>query len=393
MAWRILYDDELDAFSRFPEALMIREGRFVLPGGKDAEPIWTDIFGVQPADRAGFLRALYGTDNGKGAYVVDTLQHLPDTTVHELLFGKTGGGVKAVKRFHRLYRSIDRSGDNYEWTQRDPYDFAQLAPFLRLSDEAGLALPIVDFDTDFPRSEAELSEIVGRDRGRNLSPEDALRKVFRGEAVGASGSFPSQRRFLFVSSLLEARPALADPGLVVLLNRGLDRFFPEYAALEDLPPDVALARRYLFTLDRLERAGASRENEVAAGLFEGNVELLSILSRSEGLTPEEVRGLFASLLDVPVFRDGGRPGGSVRSFVRLDRAAALRVSAEGGGSSRRGLPAGGDPARGEVPRRPGGARRAHPRPRGPDAGRAGEAPRRGRSAPASLSRAGLSRIR
>jgi hypothetical protein len=315
VAWRILYDDELDAFSRYPEALMIREGRFVLPGGKDAEPIWTDVFGVQPADRAGFLRALYGTDSGKGAYVVDTLQHLPDATVRELLFGKTGGGAKAVKRFHRLYRSIDRSGDNYEWTQRDPYDFAQLAPFLRLSDEAGLALPVVDFDTDFPRNESELAEIVGRDRGRNLSPEDTLRKLFRGEAVGASGSFPSQRRFLFVSSLLEARPALSDPGLVVLLNRGLDRFFPEYAALEDLPPDVGSARRYLFTLDRLERGGTSRENEVAAGLFQASVEILSILSRTEALPPDEVRKLFAALLEIPLFAtEGARPGASAAAL-------------------------------------------------------------------------------
>ena len=132
--WAMLYEDTLEPFSRYPEALMLRDGQIVLPGGKEADPIWTNIFGVAPSDRARFLTALFDVDGGKGAYVVDTLQHLPEPAVREILFGKTGGGEKAVKRFRRLYKSFDRAADNFELTRRDPYDFAQLAPFLRMSD-------------------------------------------------------------------------------------------------------------------------------------------------------------------------------------------------------------------------------------------------------------------
>ena len=31
LGWRILYDKVLDTFTRFPEALVVRDGRFVLP--------------------------------------------------------------------------------------------------------------------------------------------------------------------------------------------------------------------------------------------------------------------------------------------------------------------------------------------------------------------------
>ena len=151
LGWRILYEKALDAFCRFPEALTLRGGHFVLPGGKEAEPIWTDIVGVSPADRLEFLTALYQADFGKPAYVVDVLQQLPERTSGELLLGRTGGGPKAVKRFRRLYKAIERSGESFEMNRRDPYDFAHLARFLKLSDEGELLLPAADLDGgDFP---------------------------------------------------------------------------------------------------------------------------------------------------------------------------------------------------------------------------------------------------
>ena len=117
---------------------MLRDGRFVLPGGKDAEPVWADVVGVAPSDRIAFLPALFQTDSGKAAYVAAVLQQLPDALARELLLGRTGGGAKAVKRFRRLYRAIDPGGVNYELVLRDPYDFAHLARFLKLSDEGDL---------------------------------------------------------------------------------------------------------------------------------------------------------------------------------------------------------------------------------------------------------------
>lgn len=302
LAWRILYGEVFDAFTRFPEALSLRDERFVLPGGQDAEAIWTDILGVSPSDRAAFLSALYRADSGKAAYVIDALQQLPDRNARELLLGRAGRGQAAVARFRRLYRAIERDGENYELFRRAPYDFGHLAWFLKLSDEGDLALPAWDLDQlDFPRNDAEVGQILSRTRKRAEKPEEALRKLFRLETRDAAGRFPGQRRFLFVSSLLEARPNLEDPGLTVLLLRGLDRFLPAYAAFEDIPMDPPLARRYLFTLDRLDRLGDSREARIRAGLFQADVELFAQLSRAGAFNDKEGREMFSALLDVPLF--------------------------------------------------------------------------------------------
>ena len=348
VGWRILYDQVLDAFGRYPEALILRDGRFVLPGGKEAEAVWTDIAGVAPSDRLAFLPALFHADSGKAAYVAAVLQQLPDPLARELLLGRTGGGAAAVKRFRRLYRSIDPGGVNYELLLRDPYDFAHLAPFLKLSDEGDLLLPPATFtESAFPRNEAELSGALAR-ASKNASPEEYLRRLFRSDSPGSPIRFPAQRRFLFVSSLLEKRPDLADPGLLLLLASGLDRFWAAYAVLEDLPLDVALAREYLFTLDRLDRRGGSREAELAAGLFQGAIELLTEIARARTLPPEEVRRLAALLLGVPLFaRDGITPAegeAALYGWLSSGLVSSLR-SAESRAIAARGS----DPAAGEPP--------------------------------------------
>jgi hypothetical protein len=308
LAWRILYEKVLDAFGRYPEALMLRDGRFVLPGGKEAEPVWAEIVGVSPSDRLAFLPALFQTDSGKAAYVAAVLQQLPEALARELLLGRSGGGAKAIKRFRRLYRSIDPGGINYGLVLRDPYDFAHLARFLKLSDEGDLLLPPATFEESaFPRNAAELASALAR-ASRNTPPEEYLRRLFRSDSPGSAIRFPAQRRFLFVSSLLERRPDLADPALLLLLASGLDRFWPAYAVFDDLPLDAPLARRYLFTLDRLDRTSPSRASEVAAGLFQGAIELLAQIARAGTLPPEEIRRLAALLFDVPLFaRDEVNP--------------------------------------------------------------------------------------
>jgi hypothetical protein len=297
----VLYERALDSFAHYPEAISLSDGRFDLPGGREADPIWKDVFGVSPSAPARFLRALYETDSGKGAYVVDALQQLPEAISHAVVLGRTGGGPKSVARFRRIYRSIEKSAVGFELARRDPYDFAHIARFLRLTDEGELGLQGANLDGDgFPLVEAELARIVSEAKPPP-APEEVLSRIFRAD-TGRSVTSP-RRRFLFVSNLIERRPDLEEPGLVGLLLRGADRFFPAYAVLEDVPADVALAHRYLFTLDRLDRRRDSRSSEVACGLFQGAAELLAHLVRSGGLDPSESRELFSSLVGQPLFAE------------------------------------------------------------------------------------------
>jgi hypothetical protein len=310
----VLYQKALEAFAHYPEAISLSDGRFNMPGGPEADPIWKDVFGVSPATPAKFLRALYDTESGKGAYVVDALQQLPEATARALVLGSTGGGAKSVERFRRIYRGIEKSAVGFELARRDPYDFAHIARFLRLTDDGEPGLKGADLDGDgFPRGEAELARIVAEAKRQPARPEEVLDRLFRADR-GRAVTVP-RRRFLFVSNLIDIRPDLEEPGLVGLLLRGVDRFFPAYAVLEDIPVDPPLARRYLFTLDRLDRRRDSRGSEVARGLFQGAAELLAQLVRSGGLEPPQSRDLLSSLMDQPLFaEENAVPSGAPSAF-------------------------------------------------------------------------------
>jgi hypothetical protein len=302
--------DVLDRLARFPAALALSGGEFLLPGGREAQPIWTDLFGVSPSKPAAFLRALFEKDGGRGAYVVEVLQQLPEPVARAFLFGAAGTGASqsdAIARMRKLYRAIEEMRRAIDISRRDPYDFAHLARFLRVGPSGELVLLPLALDGEtFPKGEAELGEIVARSRRHAEAPEDTLARLIRGDAGGGRNAPRAIRKFLLVSSLLDGRPALEDPGVVALLLRGSERFGPAYALLEDEPfQDPALAKRYLFRLDRLERREPTRETEVAVALFQAGAELLALSYRAGSLDVQKTRALFSSFLDLPLFARRG----------------------------------------------------------------------------------------
>lgn len=302
--WRFLYDEALDGLTRFPEALTLRRNAFVLPGGEAAVPVWTDVLGVAPAEKLKFLAALYQTDVGKAAYVVDALNQPPPDRARALILGKTGGGPAATKRFRKLYDAIEKS--NAQRFLRDPYDFTHLVRFLVVDDGGALQVPGGSAlwlealaSSDLPRSGAELETLLKSARNRHADPEELLRRLFRKE--GTLKEDPPAKRFLVVSSLVGKRPALAEPGVVLLLARGTTRYLGAYGPLEDLALTPEDARRYLFTLVRLDARSERHLDEIRTGLLQASAEVLSAMGRSRALASDELSGLFRKLLSVPLF--------------------------------------------------------------------------------------------
>lgn len=292
--WRTLYLEALEGVSRFPEALRVRDGRLEFPGGAEADPLWKATVGASAAG-ASFWRSFYTQNQGKAAYVADSLWHMRDGEVRPLLFGPRPG-LDAVERFRGLYQALgDRS-----WIPRDPYDFAHLAPFLA-ARPAGAIAPPGAADPKFPRDETELAALLAGRPATPVPDDAALRRLLqRGPAGPGDTSVP--RRFLFFSSLLARRPDLADPGLALLIALGFPRFSPSLAVLHTFPfPGPGLARRYVFALDRLDRPDDGRDAEVAAGLFQGYVILLDRFADAGTLGPPAAADLLSSLLGVPLF--------------------------------------------------------------------------------------------
>ncbi len=334
--WKLLYDEVLDGFARFPEALVVRDGRIRLPGGEAADAVWEDVVGVPPSDRAEFAVKLLGADSGKPAYVVDALRFLAEADARALVLGRTGDPKAAVKRFRRLYGSIERSGGGFARSRREPYDFAHLVRVLKLADDGevvvpgGAALWLEALGSSrFPEDEPELSRILADVRTGQVSEEGLLPQLIRREPPGFARAVPVRKQFLVVSSLVEARPVLADAGTIVLLFRGMERLLASYAPLEELPlddPDVV--RRYLFTLNRLDTSGTGRTAELRAGLFQASIDLLAALCRSRALPDAKARALLRSLLDVPLFAmpklDPADGIGAFEGWLRGELVGALR---------------------------------------------------------------------
>ncbi len=334
--WALLYRELLDGFERFPEALELRDGRVRLPGGPEADAVWADVVGASPADRESFVRKLFAESSRKAAYVADALRQLPEPAARAFVLGRTGGGKMAVERFQRLYGALEQAGKSYERTRRYAYDFTHLVRFLAFSDDGSLVVPGGSAiwlealaGSRFPEDEAELEVLVAAARERSDAPEELLWRLFRQEVDGAVRSVPAQSRFLVVSSLVRARPALADPATLVLLFRGLERLQSAYAPLEDLPlVDPVVVRRFLFTLNRLDTTGRGRSAELRAGLFQASVDLLAAFCRGGSLRDEKARDLVRSLLDLPLFAvPNTEPSAGIGAFDRWlqgELLAALR---------------------------------------------------------------------
>lgn len=319
--WRLLYNGIGEPFFRLPAALRMRDGKLLLPGGPAAVPLWEDAVGDPVALPYQFLQSFYSSRSGKAAYVADALWDIPEEARQAFVLGKMSG-EGALKRFRRLYQAIERAGENFNRSRKDPYDFFQLVHFLRFSDEGELELPggcgvwrEAMSSGAFPSSEAALEEVVRSGAGRKADPDDVLRRLFRGEVSGAVRDVPAQKAFLIVSALVRRRPALAEPGTLVLLYRGVERFVPMYAALDDLEVPPPVARRYLLALDRLDRAGRDREDELRAGLFQASVEILAGLVRSGTVPPLQGGALLDQLLARPVFARAVSPAEGVQDLL------------------------------------------------------------------------------
>jgi hypothetical protein len=334
--WKLLYDEALDGFARFPEALVVRDGRIRLPGGGEADAVWAAVVGVPPTDREGFAVRFFGVDSGKPAYVVDALRPLSETDTRAFVLGRTGGGEAAVRRFGRLYDAIEHGGGGAARTRREAYDFAQLVRFLKLGDDGEIVVPAgaelwleALGSSRFPEDESELSRILSDVAARRDTSDGLLPRLFRRDTPGAVRDVPVQKRFLVVSSLIQARPVLADAGTIVLLFRGLERLLGSYAPLEELPlDDPVVARRYLFTLNRLDTSGTGRPAELRAGLFQASIDLLAAFCRSRALPEAKARALVRSLLDVPLFAmpklDPAEGIGAFEAWLRGELLPALR---------------------------------------------------------------------
>lgn len=93
-------------FAAFGASLAVRNGRVMVPGGPGAEPLWTRLTGVAPANASRFVEAIVSADRGRLAYFYDTVASLDDVRV-AFVFGAAAGREGRFPEIAGVFQTIE----------------------------------------------------------------------------------------------------------------------------------------------------------------------------------------------------------------------------------------------------------------------------------------------
>jgi Ca-activated chloride channel family protein len=86
----------------YSDGFKLANGVVAIPGGAEAEKVWTKLAGASPRDPPAFLHALLASDSGRVAAFYSALSHADDA--HQRFFTKS---VARAERFYSWYRDSD----------------------------------------------------------------------------------------------------------------------------------------------------------------------------------------------------------------------------------------------------------------------------------------------
>jgi hypothetical protein len=139
-----LYESSASAFAAFGPSLRIRGNRVATPGGPDAAPLWEGVVHERVTDPEAFVRALFQLNDGRVAYVYDTIAQLD---APRAAFAVGAWMTDPVARLARFQALIDICSRSYrEWR-------LETLPFSKpLHDLALLLLRVQVDETGLPAS-------------------------------------------------------------------------------------------------------------------------------------------------------------------------------------------------------------------------------------------------
>lgn len=316
----------------FAQALVVRGGRVEVPGGTDAEPLWSALAGVDATDLERFVPVLFSADGGRLAYLYRTVAAADPAHQRFLLergLGPTAQRIEALRATYALIVAADRAWEpNLRPFSHANLDFESVVQQVQL-DEHGrpIGLQSSEFwDGVFGATGVvEPRPFVARGA---ITPAWLAARLLFGDRI--------QRRERYEVLLFAQRvfPTVDASGGQTLMDvfRTFGRYRALYLTLERMGVrDPAIYRAATLQAGRL-RADGSDEAFVEHALFQGSLALLERATFFNTLDRPDVDALVRSLLavDVAVGRSSRQP---VLTWIaqRFVPALAARV---GGGPDR-----------------------------------------------------------
>src|SRR5687768_14528087 len=122
-AVRQLYERGAPAFATFAAHLQVRANRVVVPGGDQAVPLWEALIGEKAGRPAPFIVQLFTRDEGRLAYLYDTIGSLDPARASFALGLWIADARARVDRFRALGSAVTAMGGHDAWAGADRSPF------------------------------------------------------------------------------------------------------------------------------------------------------------------------------------------------------------------------------------------------------------------------------
>jgi hypothetical protein len=285
------------AVAAFAQALVVRGGRVEVPGGTDAEPLWSALAGVGATDLERFVPVLFSADGGRLAYFYGAVASADPAHQSFLLergLGSTAQRIEAFRATYALIVAADRPWEpNLRPFSNATLDFESVAQQVEV-DEQGRPVGLISSEFwDGVFGVVEPGSSVARGV---VTPAWLAARLLFGDRI--------MRRDRYESLLFAQRvfPSLDASGArtMVEMFRTFGRYRALYFTLERMGVrDPAIYRAAALRAGRL-RADGSDEAFVDHVLFQGCLALLERAAFFGTLEQPGVEGLVRSLLAVDV---------------------------------------------------------------------------------------------
>ncbi|MEO8256355.1 MAG: hypothetical protein ABI868_03330 [Acidobacteriota bacterium] len=328
-----LYEHDAAVFAGFGGSLRIRANRVVPAGGAAAAALWESVVGERLDQPESFLPQLYGRDDGRLAYLYDTIAAMDPPRAAFALGLWIKDLAARTKRFRALALVNQTAFPQWQPTK---------LPFTRPLHDVGSMLARIQADPDgspsFPARRSwwswafeggELPPPAAHPETGHPGADDPIDAAWLAEAI-ASGDTRSRSERLDQVAFGQRAFGGADRGPVEDVMTAI-RAFPRYRMLLLTLEQIgvrhaavyATAARRAQQLSPLDGGRAF----AALGQFQGALALIARLARMRTIDAAAAETLVISLSGVPINQDG-RYGGGVATWLQQVLRPALPAAAD-----------------------------------------------------------------
>jgi hypothetical protein len=316
-------------FAAFGRSIKVRGGQVSVPGGSDAEPVWSAIVGADVTRPSAFVQRLM-RGNGRLAWFYDTVAHL-DVHRQQVVFGVRLSEAARLERVRELLDVFEAAAP--EWHVPD-------RPFVRPSLDPSLVLAVAaatDHGVFKGPDTRRVWEAVFRGEGTDVaqSASDsaaidaaAIEPGWLARRISLVPTATGRRRFetfLFAQRVFAAGPR--ENATLVAALRGASTLPALALTLERIgithPAVYAAASRTATLLNAVKLA----QRRTAIAQFQSALAIIDRATRMRGIDRRRAADLVETLIALPVSMDAGY-GRAFTEWLRQELVPALPLQAD-----------------------------------------------------------------